>query len=45
MELAGIAVDPVDVFELADRLIQAGHPNTAVLLHPPASPVTELNST
>ena len=35
MELAGIAVDPVDVFELADRLIQAGHPNTAVLLLTP----------
>ena len=35
MELAGIAVDPVDVFELADRLMQANHPNTAVLLLTP----------
>ena len=35
MELAGIAVDPRDVFELADRLMQANHPNTAVLLLAP----------
>jgi hypothetical protein len=35
MELAGIAVDRLDVLELADRLIQANHPNTAVLLLAP----------
>jgi hypothetical protein len=35
MELAGIAVDRSDVFDLADRLIQAGHANTAVLLLTP----------
>jgi hypothetical protein len=35
MELAGITVDRSDIFELADRLIQANHPNTAVLLLTP----------
>jgi hypothetical protein len=35
MELAGIAVDRPDVFDLADRLIQAGHTDTAVLLLTP----------
>jgi nucleoside-diphosphate-sugar epimerase len=41
MELAGIAVDRVDVFELADRLIQAGHTNTAVLLLTPRAAADE----
>ena len=32
MEIAGIAVDGLAVIELADRLLHAGHMDTAVLL-------------
>ena len=32
MEIAGIAVDGLAVIELADRLLHAGHMDTAALL-------------
>jgi hypothetical protein len=32
MELAGIAVDDLDVLELAERLARAGHTDTVALL-------------